>query len=118
MRCSANVIAASTTSPASATNNTIATRRPRSERIVSAVPRAQRVADAAHRLDQRLVAGVDLLAQVADVGLEHAGVAVEVVLPDVVEDLLARQHAARIEHEVVEQAVLGGRQFDVAVRRG
>ena len=48
---------------------------------------AQRVADAAHGVDQRRAVRVELLAQIADVGLEHARVAAEVVVPDVVEDL-------------------------------
>src|ERR671910_437409 len=42
---------------------------------------AERVAHAAHRVDQRRAVDVDLLAQVADVGLQHAGVAGEVVVP-------------------------------------
>ena len=49
----------------------------------------QRVADAAHGVDQRRVDVVDLVAQVADVGLEHAGVAGEGVVPHALEDLLA-----------------------------
>ena len=56
--------------------------------------------------------GVELLAQVAHVGLQHARVAAEVVLPDVLEQLRARQHAARVEHQVAQQPVLGGGQLD------
>ena len=48
---------------------------------------AQHVADAAHGVDQRLIARVDLAAQVGDVGLDDVAVAAEVVVPDVVEDL-------------------------------
>ena len=59
---------------------------------------------------------VELLAQVADVGLEHARVAAEVVLPDVLEELRAREHAARVEHEVAQQAVLGRGELDVLPR--
>ena len=48
---------------------------------------AQRVPDAAHRLDERWSERVELLAQVRDVGLDDVGTAAEVVLPDVIEDL-------------------------------
>src|SRR5947207_9319046 len=72
----------------------------------------QAVAHPPHRLDQRRLAGVDLLAEVADVGLEHAGVAGERVVPDRLEDLLPGEHAPGVGEEVVEEAVLGGRQLD------
>ena len=54
---------------------------------------------------------VELLAQIADVGLQHAGVAAEVVVPHVVEQLRAGEHAARVEHQIAQEAVL------VAARR-
>ena len=50
---------------------------------------------------------VDLLAQVADVGLDDVGVAVEVVLPHVVEDLRLRERPAGVEHQVAQELVLG-----------
>ena len=56
--------------------------------------------------------GIDLLAQVAHIRLEHAGVAGEVVAPHVIKQLRAREDAARIEHQVPEQAVLGGGELD------
>ena len=40
------------------------------------------------------------------------GVAAPVVLPDVVEDLRLRQHAAGVEHQVAQQLELGGGQVD------
>src|SRR5580700_1374198 len=46
---------------------------------------AQAVPGAADRMDQRRTLHVDLLPQIADVGLDHIGVAAEVVLPHVVE---------------------------------
>src|SRR5689334_23416110 len=49
--------------------------------------RLEDVTDAADRVDQRRPAGVDLLAQVADVQLDHVRLAAEVVVPDPVEDL-------------------------------
>ena len=74
--------------------------------------RAQGVADAPDGVDQRGPVRVELLAQVADVGLQHAAVAAEVVLPDVVEDLRAREDSARVEQQVAQQAVLGRRELD------
>ena len=72
----------------------------------------EHVAGLPHRLDQRRAERVELLAQVADVGLDDVRVAAEVVVPDVLEDLRLREHAARVEHEVAEQRELGRRQRD------
>ncbi len=56
----------------------------------------QDVADAAQRVEQPLLAGVDLAAQVGHVGLDDVDVAAEVVAPHVVEDLgLARAPCPR-----------------------
>ena len=103
--------AAGSSSPTAAITSS-ADQQPRAQRPASRPRRAQRVADAAHGLDQRRAVRVELLAQVADVGLEHARVAAEVVVPHVVEDLRAGQHAARVEHQVAQQPVLGGGQLD------
>ena len=51
------------------------------------------VAHAAQRVQQPRLAGVDLAAQIGDVGLDDVGVAAEVVVPHVVEDLRLGQHA-------------------------
>src|SRR3954447_25220716 len=67
----------------------------------------QCVADAPGRVDQWRAGAVELLAQVGDVGLEHAGVSSEIVFPDVVEDLRAREHATGVQHEEAEEPVLG-----------
>src|ERR1700712_1680175 len=67
-------------------------------RAGSDLRRLEHVAEAALRLDDRLRrVGVELAAQVRDVRLHDAGVAVEVVLPDVVEDLRLREHAVGVE---------------------
>src|SRR5262245_53264323 len=59
----------------------------------SATVGCQAVAVAPHRLDGRAVEGqVDLLAQVADVDLDDVRVALELVVPHVVEDLPLRHH--------------------------
>src|SRR6476469_9592525 len=108
--------------PAATSTTVSAVSRARSEvrasglagrRTGSPAGRPDGVAEAAHRLDQRRLAGpVDLLAQVADVRLDDAGIAVEVVAPDVIEDLRLADNAAGIRQQVVEQVVLGRRQVD------
>src|SRR3954464_7292937 len=103
--------------PASAISPTVASAsRPMTSRARSDMrsgPRGpQRVAHAAGGVDERRAVLVELLAQVADVGLQDAGVAAEVVVPHLVEDLRAREHAARVEHQVAQQAVLGGGELD------
>ena len=50
---------------------------------------------------------VQLLAQVAHVGLDDVRIAVEVVAPHVIEDLRLREHEARVLHEVPQQVELG-----------
>src|ERR1700716_1939967 len=79
---------------------------------VSFPGKAQGIANTADGVDQRRTFGIDLLAQVADVGLEDPGVATEVVTPDVIEKLRARKHAARVEHHVAQQPKLRGRELD------
>ena len=58
---------------------------------------ADRVADAADRGDQLRLGRVHLASEVADVGLDDAAVATEVVLPDVVEDLRLGHHPALVD---------------------
>ena len=54
--------------------------------------------------------GVELAPEVADVGLDDAAVAAEVVLPHVVEDLRLRHHPTLVQEQEAQQVVLGGRQ--------
>ena len=61
---------------------------------------------------------VDLATQVADVDLDDVGIAVEVVIPDVAEDLTLRPHLPRVSHEVFENRELTARQLDVSVAAG
>ncbi len=72
----------------------------------------QGVADEADGVDERRAEFLELLAQVADVGLHDVPVATEVVVPDVVEDLRLREDVTRIEHEVAEEVELGRREVD------
>src|SRR5581483_3477667 len=84
-------------------------RRPLRERVTPLLPwRAQDVPHAAHGVHKRWFEAVDLAPQVADVRLEHARVAPEVVMPHVIEDLAAGQDAARVDQQVAQQPVLGG----------
>jgi hypothetical protein len=55
---------------------------------------------------------VDLLAQVADVGLDDVVVAAEVVAPDVVQDLGLGQHPPGVQQQVAQQLELGRGQLD------
>ena len=77
---------------------------------------AQHVAHAAHGLDQaRLAAGLGLLAQVADIDLQHVVLTAEIVAPHFLQDLLAAQHLAGVAQQVVQQIVLLGSQAERAV---
>jgi hypothetical protein len=57
---------------------------------------------------------VELAAQVADVPVDDADVAAEVVPPDVVQDLALRQHTARVQQEEPQQGELRRRELDGA----
>src|SRR3954467_9434655 len=76
----------------------------------------QDVADAADGVDEAgLALGLGLAAQVADVDLEGVAGGREVVAPDVLEDAAAREHAARVRHEQLEQRELGAGEADRAL---
>src|SRR5438067_13152212 len=76
---------------------------------------AKGVADAPDGVDERRRrVGVDLVAEVGDVGLEHAGVAGEGVVPHVLEDLVAREYTAGVGQQVAQELVLRRRQLDEA----
>ena len=62
----------------------------------------------------RLAAGLGLAPQVADVDAERVRPGAEVVAPDALEDLRAREHLARVLHEQGEQVELGAREVDPA----
>src|SRR2546423_3079423 len=87
--------------------------RARDARESSSLP--QRVADAAHRLDQpRLSAGLGLAPQVADVDVERVRREAEVVTPHAFEDDRPRQDLPRIAEEQLQQRELGPGQLDRA----
>src|ERR1700677_3865232 len=74
--------------------------------------RLQDVADAADGVDERFAARVYLLAQVADVELDHVGLAAEVVVPHAVKDLRLGEHPPGVAHHEPEQLELGGGEVD------
>src|SRR3972149_10610519 len=64
----------------------------------------QRVPRAAHRVYQVIIEfPVNLGAQPADVGLDHAGVRIEMKSPDVLQEHGPRHHLPGIAHQVLEQ---------------
>src|SRR6478609_36853 len=65
-------------------------------------------------VDERGAVGIDLAPEVGDVGLDDAGLAAEVVVPDVVEDLQLGEHPVGVEQQVAQQLELGGGQVDDA----
>ncbi len=58
---------------------------------------------------------IHLAAEVGDVGLDDARIAVEVVFPHVVEDLGLAEHPVGVEHQVAQQFELGGAELDSGV---
>src|SRR5665213_3277237 len=73
----------------------------------------QRVAGATDGADRILLAaGVEQLAQAADMDVDGALVDIDVAAPDAVEQLLAAEHAAGMLEEEFEQAVFGRPEID------
>src|SRR5262245_49557391 len=66
---------------------------------------AHAIAEAAHRLNH---VGRDLLPQAADENLDGVTIAVEVLLVEMLDELRARDDAARVMHQVGEQPILVG----------
>src|SRR5450759_3627561 len=75
---------------------------------------AQDVAGAAQRLDAAGSAGlVELATQTAHVHIHDVGEGVVLLVPDVVEDAVAREHLPGVPHEQLEQAELLGAERDL-----
>jgi hypothetical protein len=58
-------------------------------------------------VDHRLRVGINFLAQVRDVQIDDAPAPLELLVPDSVQDLGARQCPARIAHQEAQQLKLG-----------
>src|SRR3979490_3400737 len=82
-------------------------------------PVVQRVAGAAHGADRILLAaGIEQLAQAADMYVDGALVDIDVAAPDAVEQLLAAEHAAGMLEEEFQQAIFGRAEIDRPARAG
>src|SRR3954471_23887601 len=74
---------------------------------------AEDVARAADRMEEsRLATGFELSSQIGDEHLDRVGDRERVVAPDLVEQLLARDHEALVAHQVLEQLELPLREVD------
>src|SRR6516162_7278649 len=69
---------------------------------------AEHVPDAAQGVDQPRFGAVHLTAEHGHIRLDDPGVAAEVVVPHMVENLHLGQHPVRVAHEVAQQLELGG----------
>src|SRR5439155_2654258 len=79
----------------------------------SLLRKTEHVPHAAYGVDQRRGGrDVDLLPQVVDVRLDDVRLALEVVVPHVIEDLGLRQHPARVGEQEPQQVVFRGRELD------
>src|SRR5689334_9943563 len=75
----------------------------RSKRKRISAPRMQTVAGAAHRVQHRpREALVDLLAQAADMHVDHVGLRVEMIVPDILQQHRPRDDVPRMAHQVFE----------------
>src|SRR5882672_1825568 len=73
------------------------------------------IAESAHRLDQRVVAGRrQALAKPADVDVNRTFFDECVVAPDFIEEFGAAEDAAGVRHEEMQQTEFGGPQIDFA----
>ena len=65
--------------------------------------RRQQIAEAAHGLDD---VDIELLADAADEHLDRIGVAVEVLIVEMLDQFGARDHASRMMHQIGQQPIL------------
>ena len=73
----------------------------------------EHIAQAAHGADQlRLMALVDLAAQMADIDIDDVGQALEGLVPDLFHDHAARQDSARMQEQIFQQGIFLGAEFD------
>ena len=104
------------TSPTATSPTRASSRRRRSDTFL-VLARAQAVAHAADRLDERGTERIELASQIPHVGLDDVAVAAEVVVPDVIEDLALGDDAASVEQKVAQQLELGRGELDQASGR-
>src|SRR6478735_11072156 len=73
------------------------------DRAAAVLGRVEAVADVAHGADELLVLGAELGAQASHVDVDRPGASVVVVAPDLLQQLRAREHAARVLDEVLQE---------------
>src|ERR1700694_5415320 len=80
----------------------------------AALGAAEEVADAGYRLNHvaRLAVRAELSPKATHVELHQVSAHVRVVTPDALEDLLLREHATGVRHEMPQQLELGRREMD------
>src|SRR5208337_2773338 len=71
--------------------------------------RGEEITKPAHRLDD---VDAELLADAADEHLDRVGVAVEVLIVEVLHQFGARHHPSGVMHQIGEQAILVRRELD------
>src|SRR5271165_2224202 len=62
--------------------------------------------------ERRVEVTVDFGAQARYMHIDHVGLRIEVIVPDVLEQHRARDHLARILHQIFEQAELARLKYD------
>ena len=55
---------------------------------------------------------IDLLAQVVNIDIDDIGEGLKIIAPDRIDNLRAREHLARMAHQVLQEGKLFGRQLD------
>src|SRR5262249_31173598 len=73
------------------------------------IGKREQVAQPPYRLDH---VDTQLLADAADEDLDRVGIAVEVLIVKVLDELRARHHAAGVMHEISQQPILMRRELD------
>ena len=64
---------------------------------------AQYIADSAYGVNHRLLESlVDLLAQSADMDIDHVGLGIEMIVPHSLQEHRARNNVSRVAHQVLE----------------
>src|ERR1700752_4399909 len=87
----------------------VAEKNSRSASELARIGRGKQVAEAAHGLDH---VDAELAADAADEDLDRVGVAVEILVVEVLAQLGARDHAAGMMHEIGEQPVFVRGELD------
>src|SRR5215475_11505910 len=92
------------------TVHAVADRNRRSASELARIGRGrQQITEAAHGLDDL---DAELLANAADENLDGIGIAVEILVVEMLDEFRARYHATRMVHQVRQQPILMGSELD------